>query len=526
MKVFVADDVNEAKLAPLSDAGIRVEKGTKLTHDELAVRLSDADGLIVRSATKVTAELLESAPKLRVIGRAGVGTDNIDSEAATERGIVVMNAPDGNTITTAEHTFAMIASLARNIPAANAKLNSGTWEKKAFVGVELCNKTLGIIGLGRIGKYVSKIANGFGMKVLAFDPFVTEIVAEELGISIGTIDDVFRTADFITVHTPLTDETRGLINKATFGKMKQGVRLINCARGGLVNEADLVEAIEIGKVAGAALDVFETEPPDAISPLLNNPKVIVTPHLGASTIEAQEGVAQTVAEQIRDFLLYGEIRNAINVPAMAASDIEFFKPFIELARQAGRFQAQILELHPVSAVRFSFVEKLSNRENSPIIRAFLTGLLKGSSTRVNDVNSLVIARERGINIEVDQIDSVKRTNADFMTSVFSGEQVQTVCGKVYESGEGRLTQVGDFLIEAVPKGNMLYTRSKDCPGVIGKIGSILGANGSNIARFYLGRDFEGGEALAIIELDAEPEPKLIAELLEIDAVIAVKPIKL
>nr|MDQ3042773.1 phosphoglycerate dehydrogenase [Acidobacteriota bacterium] len=312
IKVFIADDVNEAKLAPLRDAGFTVEKRIKLSAEELADAMRDFDGLIVRSETKVFGDLMDALPKLRVIGRAGVGVDNIDVKGATERGIVVMNAPDGNTITTAEHTIALLVSMARNVPQAHALLQSGVWDKKKFVGVELNDKTLGVIGLGRIGKHVAKIAKGFGMNIFAYDPFVSVEQAKDLGFEVGSLNDVFANADFLTIHTPVTDETRNIIGKDAFAKMKTGVRLVNCARGGLVDENALLEAIENGTVAAAALDVYATEPLPTDSPLLNNPKIITTPHLGASTTEAQEGVALTVAEQMRDYLLSGELRNAVN----------------------------------------------------------------------------------------------------------------------------------------------------------------------------------------------------------------------
>jgi len=315
MKVFVADDVNEDKLRPLTEAGIDVVKETKLDPEQLADRLKDAVGVIVRSATKITADLMDSAPELKVIGRAGVGVDNIDVPAATTRGIVVMNAPDGNTITTAEHTFALLTAVARNVPQAHAKLQAGTWDKKSFVGVELHGKTLGVVGLGRIGRHVAKIASGFGMNVVAYDPFVTAEQAADAGIALASLDEVFADADFVTIHTPVTDETRGIIGKDAFAKMRDGVRIVNAARGGLVDESALLDAINSGKVAAAALDVFSTEPLPADSPLLGHPQIITTPHLGASTVEAQQGVAFTVAEQMRDYLTTGELRGNVNDPS-------------------------------------------------------------------------------------------------------------------------------------------------------------------------------------------------------------------
>jgi D-3-phosphoglycerate dehydrogenase len=525
IKVFVADDVNEEKLAPLRDAGFTLEKRIKLSTADLAEAMKDFDGLIVRSETKVRGDLMDALPKLRVIGRAGVGVDNIDVKAATERGIVVMNAPDGNTITTAEHTIALLVSMARNVPQAHTLLQSGVWDKKKFVGVELNGKILGVIGLGRIGKHVAKIAKGFGMTILAFDPFASAEQAKDLGIEIGTLDGVFQRADFITIHTPVTDDTRNIIGRDAFAKMKKGVRLINCARGGLIDEAALLEAIENGTVAAAALDVFVTEPLSNDSPLLNNPKIITTPHLGASTTEAQEGVALTVAEQMRDFLLSGELRNAVNAPSLAAKDLEALQPFIDLGEKLGRFQAQIMNENPLSEVKIEFSGELARKDAAPITRAFLAGLLKDVSARVNVVNALHIAEERGIKITTSYTQT-KRSSYDIRTSVSSAQGEQTASGMVFATGEGRITEIGNFSIEVVPSGFMLLTKNKDIPGVIGKIGTLLGENEVNISRFYLGRKAKGGEALAIIEIDSPLEEKVLADLRNLEAVNVARQVKL
>lgn len=525
MKVFVADDVNNDKLAPLREAGIEVVKETKLPPEELAKRIKDADGVIVRSATKITAEIMDAGEKLRVIGRAGVGVDNIDVKAATQRGIVVMNAPDGNTITTAEHSIALLVSMARNVPQAHAKLQNGVWDKKSFVGVELNGKTLGVIGLGRIGKHVAKIAKGFGMKIFAFDPFVSPEQAKEFGFELGTLDEVFANADFLTIHTPVTSETKNIIGTDAFGKMKKGVRIVNCARGGLVDEAALLEAIKNGTVAAAALDVFSSEPLDENSPLLKNDKIITTPHLGASTTEAQEGVALTVAEQMRDFLLSGELRNAVNAPSLAASELEAFQPFIHLAEKLGRFQAQIMNESPISEVKLEFLGELSDKDASPVTRAFLAGLLKDVSARVNVVNAMHIAEERGIKITVSYTQT-KRTNADIRTIVSASNGEQTASGMVFSGGEGRITEIGSFSIEAVPAGFMLLTKNQDVPGVIGKIGTLLGEAQVNISRFYLGREAKGGEALAVIEVDSAIDEKVLEDLRNIEAVNVARQVKL
>lgn len=526
MKVFIADDVNEDKLAPLRDAGFDVVKETKLDDAALARQLADSDGVIVRSATRITAALMDQAPKLRVIGRAGVGVDNIDVRAATERGIVVMNAPDGNTITTAEHTIALLVSMARNVPQAHGLLQSGVWDKKSFVGVELNGKTLGVIGLGRIGKHVAQIARGFGMQIVAFDPFISSDQAKELGLETGSLDDVLRRADFLTIHTPVTDETRGLLGREAFGKVKKGVRLVNAARGGLVEEDALIAAINDGTVAAAALDVFSTEPLPADSPLLGNPKIITTPHLGASTTEAQEGVALTVAEQMRDYLQTGTLRGAVNAPSMAAAEVEALQPFIDLATSLGRFQAQIADDGAISAVALEFTGELAERDAAPVTRAFLSGLLRDVSARVNVVNALLIAEERGIKVTTSYTKQTRPGNADILTSVTSAEGDQTLAGLVFANGEGRITSIGRFSIEAIPSGFMLVVKNRDVPGVIGQMGTCLGAGGVNISNFFLGRQTAGGEALAVICVDTPPNEAILDEIRAIEPVIMVKVVRL
>src|SRR6476619_6489045 len=406
-KIFVADDVSDSGLQPLRDAGMLIEKRVGLRLDELIKALAGSSGLIVRSETKVTAQLLEAAPTLRVIGRAGVGVDNIDVPAATVNGVVVMNAPDGNTITTAEHTIALLISLARSIPQANASLKAGRWERKKFIGVELQGKTLGIVGLGRIGRVVASRARGLGMQIVAFDPFIAPEQARDLEIELKPLDEVYARADFLTVHTPLTADTRGLINREVLGKMKPGARLINCARGGLVDEDALFEALTSGAIAGAALDVFSEEPPPADHRLLQLDQVIATPHLGASTTEAQEGVAFTVAEQMRDFLLSGVLRGAVNVPAVGAKEFNLLQPYVVLAERLGRFQAQLVE-SAVSEVRLEFAGEVVDMDAAPVTRAFLAGFLRDVSARVNVVNAFLIADERGIKVTTTYV----RTGGD------------------------------------------------------------------------------------------------------------------
>src|SRR5918911_3133506 len=401
IKIFVADDVNEGGREPLRAAGFEVEKRTGLRGEELAEALREADGLVVRSETKVTAELLQSLARLRVIGRAGVGVDNIDVAAATEAGVVVMNAPDGNTMTTAEHTLALLLALARRVPQGNASLKAGRWERKKFVGTELRGKTLGVVGLGRIGRVVASRALGFEMRVVAFDPFVAPEQVRDAEIELAPLEEVCARAVFLTVHTPLTPETRGIVGAKEFAQMKPGVYVINCARGGLVDERALHAAIKEGKVAGAALDVFEEEPPPADHPLLALPEVIATPHLGASTREAQEGVAVIVAEQMRDFFLTGAVRGAVNLPAVGAQELKALDPYLRLAERLGRFQAQIVD-EPVQSVEISYAGEAAGLDAAPVTRAFLAGLLRNMSARVNVVNAMLIAEERGISVKVSR----------------------------------------------------------------------------------------------------------------------------
>ena len=527
IKIFVADDVNEGGLEPLRSAGFEVEKRTGLKGEELAVAVAGCDGLIVRSETKVTAQLLEEATRLRVIGRAGVGVDNIDVAAATQRGVVVMNAPDGNTMTTAEHTLALLLALARRVPQGNASLRAGRWERKRFVGTELRGKTLGVVGLGRIGRVVASRARGFEMRVVAFDPFVAPEQVRDAEIELAPLEEVCARADFLTVHTPLTPETRGIVGAKEFARMKPGVYVINCARGGLVDERALHAAISEGRVAGAALDVFEEEPPAADNPLLALEEVIATPHLGASTKEAQEGVAVIVAEQMRDFFQTGAVRGAVNAPAVGAAELESLAPYLWLAERLGRFQAQLVE-EPVRGVEIEYAGEAAGFDPAPLTRSFLAGLLRNMSARVNVVNALVIAEERGITVTVSQrhgAGTEAREPLRARVRTVGGEH--TVAGALFgKRADGRITEIDGFRIEAVPAGNMLVTRSSDVPGVIGRVGTILGDHGVNISRFHLGRRERGGEAMAVVETDAPLDDATLEELLSFGPVFSARRISL
>lgn len=527
-KIFVADDVSDSGLEPLRVASFTIDKRTGLAGDELRDAVADCDGLIVRSATKVSAELMDAAKTLRVIGRAGVGVDNIDVNAATARGVVVMNAPDGNTITTAEHTIALLVALARSVPQANASLKAGKWDRKNFVGTELQGKTLGIVGLGRIGKIVASRAHALGMKIVSYDPFIATEQARDLEIESASFEDVLARADFLTIHTPLTPDTRGLIDANALAKMKDGARVINCARGGLIDEAALYEAIKSEKISGAALDVFEQEPPPTDHPLLSLNQVIATPHLGASTTEAQEGVAFTVAEQMRDYLLHGTLRGAVNVPALDIKELAVLQPYLALAESLGRFQAQLAK-GAVSEVRLEFAGELVDVDAAPVTRAFLAGLLRNVSDRVNVVNAFLIAEERGIKVTTSYVRSGAAATA-IRSIINSAASEQTISGTVFGviGGEriGRITEINNFRIEAIPRGFMLVMHNRDVPGVIGRVGTILGEAGINISAFHLGRRERGGEAMAVIEVDAPLDAETLAAIQTVAPVISANQIEL
>lgn len=527
IKILVSDDVSESGLEPLRAAGFAVEKKTGLTPDELREIVREYDGLVVRSETKVTATLMDEAVRLRAIGRAGVGVDNIDVPAATARGVIVMNAPDGNTMTTAEHTLALLLALARRVPQAHASLQGGKWERKKFVGVELRGKTLGVVGLGRIGRVVASRARGFEMKVLAFDPFVAPEQARDMELELGTLEEVCARADFLTVHTPLTPETRGIIGTREFACMKPEVRIINCARGGLIDERALYEALSEGRVAGAALDVFEEEPPSPDNPLLRFAEVITTPHLGASTREAQEGVAVTVAEQMRDYFQTGALRGAVNAPALGAQELRTLSPYLVLAERLGRFQAQLLD-EAVREVRIEYAGELAELEAAPVTRAFLAGLLRDMSARVNVVNAFLIAEERGIAVTNSYLHGAAGDLTPALTTrVLTTGGEQSVSGALFGSnGDGRITEINGFRIEAIPSGHMIVTRNHDVPGVIGRVGTILGAHGVNIGRFHLGRRERGGEAMAVIETDAPLDDATLDELQSFEPIVSARRIAL
>jgi D-3-phosphoglycerate dehydrogenase len=525
MKILISDNLSKMGVDLLKRyEQLEVDVNTGLKPEELKKIIGSYQGLIVRSETKVTADILSAADNLKVIGRAGTGVDNIDVPVATEKGIVVMNAAAGNSVTTAEHTISLMMSLARKIPQAHLKLKGGKWDKKSFMGVELAGKTLGIIGLGNIGKIVASRANGLQMKVLAYDPFITKEVATRSGIELGTLDEIFHRADFITVHTPLTDETRGIVGKAAFEKMKDGVRIINCARGGLVDEAALYDAIKSGKVAGAALDVFVTEPVPNDHPLLTLDEVIVTPHLGASTGEAQDAVAVTIADQVANFLATGAIAGAVNIASVTAESLETVGPYIALGERLGVFQSQFFN-QPVSEVQINYSGEVADLDTRPITQAILTGLLKSVSARVNQVNASHIAAERGL--RVTESKAPVQDFANLVEVVIRNESEESrVAGAIFGRNDARIVQIGSYRLEALPEGHLLVLKNDDQPGVVGRVGTFLGDHRVNIAQLYLSRNRAGGTALAVYQIDSALDAATLGELAKVKDVLSVKQISL
>ena len=525
MKILVSDNISPKGIEIMKKAGLEVDVKTGLKPEELKEIISEYHGLVIRSATKVTADVIEAATNLKVIGRAGSGLDNVDKEAATKKGIVVMNTPGGNTITTAEHAIALMFALARNIPQATASMKQGKWEKKKFMGVELFNKTLGVLGLGNIGSQVAKRAQGLQMNVIGYDPFLSDERAKELGVKKVDLDELFEKSDFITIHTPLTPETKNLINKDSIQKMKDGVRIINCARGGIVNEKDLYDAIVSGKVAGAALDVFEKEPPEDLS-LIKLEQVICTPHLGASTREAQENVAIAVAEQIVDYLLQGTIRNAVNFPSIPADQVPHLMPYIKLAELMGSFTAQLYE-GGITEVTLEFRGEAANIDSKPVTIAALKGLLEPILTEtVNFVNAPFIAKERGIEVkETKSPDSGDYHNMLVMKLRANGKE-NKIYGTLIGKKEPRIIKVEDYPVEIIPEGTMLFIYNNDRPGVIGNIGTTLGKNNINIARMHFGRESAGGMAISVVSVDTDVSEEVLQEIRQLPNILSVKIIKL
>jgi len=526
MRILVSDSLSEEGIQILKDAGFEVVYKPGLSVEELKKEIADVDGLIIRSGTKVTKEILESAKRLKVIGRAGTGLDNVDIATANEKGIVVMNVPGGNTLSAAEHTLALLFSLARKIPQANASVKEGKWERKKFMGVELNGKILGVIGLGRIGSIVAERALCMKMKVIAYDPFVTPDFASKKGIELVSLEDLLSRADFITIHTPLTKETYHLLNRDTLSKVKKGSYIINCARGGIIDESALYEALVSGHIAGAALDVFEKEPPDPDNPLLKLDNVIVTPHLGASTVEAQKVVAIEIAKQVVDYLLYGIVRNAVNVPSISAEALKVIQPVLNLAEKIGLLSAQIAA-GAIQEVEITYRGELAKIDTQPVTLSLIKGLLAPFLKEdVNYVNALLRAKERNIRI----LESRTEETEDF-TSLISVRTKHTqgetlVEGTLFGKKEPRIVRINGFRLDALPEGYMLYIFNEDKPGVIGKIGTILGKHNLNISRMHVGQDPMKRRNIILLSLDQPPSQEALKELQDLDTVYLVKALAL
>jgi D-3-phosphoglycerate dehydrogenase len=526
-KVLVSDPISDLGIQQLNDAAdVTVDKKTGLTEDELIAIIGDYDALLVRSQTKVTARIMEAGKKLKVVGRAGVGVDNIDLEAATGRGIVVINAPDGNTIATCELTFAMIMSAARQIPQAYKKTVSGEWDRKTFVGVELRAKVLGIIGMGRIGSEVAKRAKVFGMEVIGYDPFLTEDRAEKMGVKLGTVNDIAAVADFITVHTPLTSETRHIIGKPQFNIMKKGVRIINCARGGIIDEAALVDAINQGIVAVAAFDVFETEPPAADHPFLNHPQIIVTPHLGASTVEAQENVAIDVSEEVLHILRNEPFKNAVNMPPVPANVLSKLQPYFNLGEKLGRFAGKMAQ-SAVQEIIVNYSGDLIDVDTSPLTRHIVKGVLVNHlAEEVNIVNAMHMAKLREVNVIV-QSASTSKTFTNLVTvTLKTKKEEKTVAGTLLSGYGERIVQIDQYSVDIAPEGTMLLISHNDKPGIIGRVGTLLGNNDVNIASMQVGRKVIGGSAIMVLTIDKEAPTEVLHALEQLTDLIQVKAITL
>ncbi len=525
MKVLISDNISPKCINILRKSGLEVDVKTGMKPEELKARIGDYHGLIIRSATKVTSEIIDAATNLKVIGRAGSGLDNVDRSAATKKGIVVMNTPGGNTITTAEHTISLMLSLARKIPQATMSMKAGKWEKKKFMGVELFNKTLGVIGIGNIGSQVAKRAQGLAMNVIAYDPFLSEDKAKAMGVEKVDLQELFGRSDFITIHTPLTPETKNMINKETIKMMKNSVRIINCARGGIINEKDLYDALIDGKVAGAALDVFEKEPPEN-NPLLTHDNVIATPHLGASTKEAQENVAIAVAEQVVDYLIHDTIRNAVNFPPIPPDQLARLQPYINLAEKLGGFAAQIFK-GGVTEISIEYRGEASEINTAPItiaaIKGFLTPILEET---VNFINAPIIAKERDIEVK-----ETKSTDAgDYQSMVVirlkAKDKESYLAGTLFSKKDPRIVAIDNFKVEIVPFGELLFIYNNDKPGVIGNIGTLLSKNNINIARMHFGRETLGGRAISVVTIDTPATPQIIDEIKKLPNILSVKHISL
>ena len=511
-KVLVSDKLSETAVQIFRDRGIEVDFDPSIgkDKDKLLSVIDQYDGLAIRSATKATEKIINAASNLKVIGRAGIGVDNIDRAAASKKGVIVMNTPFGNMITTAEHAIAMMFAVARQIPEASASTHAGKWEKSKFMGVELTGKTLGVIGAGNIGGIVCERALGLKMKVVAYDPFLSQERAEKLGVQKVDLDELLARADFITLHVPKTEQTSNILNAEAIAKMKPGVRVINCARGGLVDEVALAEALKSGHVAGAAFDVFEVEPATD-SPLFNLPNVVCTPHLGAATTEAQENVAMQVAEQMSDYLLTGAVTNALNMPSVTAEEAKTMGPWLALAGHLGAFIGQMTS-EPIKAINILYDGTVASMNLAALNCGVVAGIMKAGNPDVNMVSAPVIAEERGIKISTTNQNKSGVFDAYIKVTVVTQTRERSVAGTVFSDGKPRFIQIKGINVDAEIGRHMLYTTNNDVPGIIGVLGSTMGKNDVNIANFTLGRAAEGGQAIALLYVDAPVSDLVLADL--------------
>lgn len=522
-KVLVSDPVAAEGVDILRRAGFEVEVRTGLSKDELISIIGEYDALAVRSETKVTADVLEAAANLKIIGRAGVGVDNIDVEKATQRGVLVVNSPDGNTIAAAELTVALLMALSRNIPQAHSSMKSKEWKRSKYVGVEVYNKTAGVIGLGKIGREVARRLLGFDMTILAYDPFLAKEQADRMGVRLVDLDTIYREADFITVHVPKTKETAGMIGPDQISIMKDGVRLINVARGGIIQEAALLEALNSGKVAGAAIDVWEQEPTPPDNPLALHPRVVSTPHLGASTEEAQVGVAVDIAEQIVDVLQGQPARAAVNMPSLAADVLSKTAPYLALAEKIGSFQSQ-LSTSGVVAVEVLYEGDFAQGQTVHITRALMKGLLSPILSSVNYVNAPALAQQRGIRLTESRIENEQINRITVNATALSGKNCKIV-GAVY-GGESHITSIDGYSVDFKPEGSLIITQHNDRPGIVGKVGTILGEYQVNIAGMYLGRAKPMGHAVMALSVDSPASAEVLQEIASMDGMVVVRQVEL
>ena len=525
MKVLAMDKTAEEGLKLIREAGIEVDSKTGLSEEELVKIIPEYDAMIVRSETRITPKILEAGKKLKIVGRAGVGVDNIDLPTATKNGVIVVNSPEGNTVAAAEHTWAMLLSMARQIPQAYGKLKSGVWDKKSFKGIEVLNKTLGIVGLGKIGRRVASYALGMGMRVIASDPFVTPEYAKNLGVELKSLEEVIKQADFLTFHIPKTKETAGLVNAETIAKMKKGVRIVNVARGGIVDEKALYDALKSKHVAAAALDVFEIEPCES-SPLFELENIVVTPHLGASTVEAQVNVAIDVAEQIIEVLKGGAARSAVNIPSMKPELIAPVKPYMGIAEKLGMLASQIVP-GAVSKITVEYSGEVAEHDVSPLTTTVLKGLLAPiMDVVVNFVNAPYIAKERGVEVVESKSKEAKDFASLILVKISTAKGDREVGGTVFAGMGDRLVSIDGFRVDAVPEGYMLILSNIDKPGMIGKVGTFLGKHGINIASMDVGRIKMGEKAVMILNVDSAVSENVLAEIAKLDGIFGATLVKI